>query len=96
MQIDLSGQHVEITQAIKAHVEDKFNKLERHHSPISNVHVVLKVENSLHTAEATLHVNHQDIFANDTQNDMYWAIDNLAAKLDRQLVKHKEKSSRHR
>ena len=96
MQIDISGQHVAITPAIKIYIEEKFKKLESHVNKISKIHVVLKVENNLHIAEATLHVHQQDIFAHDSKDDMYKAIDSIVAKLDRQLVKSKEKRSNRR
>ena len=46
-------------------------------------------------AEANLHVSGADLFASAESDDMYAAIDALADKLDRQIIKHKEKHRGH-
>lgn len=95
MQINLTGRHLEITEPLKEFVEEKFSKLERHFEQINNVYVVLSVEKIRQIAEATVHVNGAEIFANSESEDMYAAIDLLIDKLDRQVIKHKEKLTRH-
>lgn len=95
MQLNLTGHHVEITAALRGYVETKFEKLERHFDHINNVHVILNVEKLNQKAEATLHVGGGEIFATSEHNDMYAAIDGLIDKLDRQVIKHKEKLKRH-
>ncbi len=96
MQLDLSGHHVEITDSIREYTTSKFDKIKRHFDKVIDVHVVLSVEKLNHKAEATIHLNGIKIFAEDTQENMYAAIDALIDKLDRQVVKHKEKSKAHR
>ncbi len=96
MQISLTGHHIDITQALRNYVDTKFERLERHFDQVTNVHVILSVEKVRQKAEATLHLNGADVFADSTQEDMYAAIDGLVDKLDRQVKKHKEKSTRHR
>ncbi|MBQ1783694.1 MAG: ribosome hibernation promoting factor [Gammaproteobacteria bacterium] len=95
MQINLTGHHVEVTDALRDYVVSKFERLERHFGHISNVHVILNVEKLAQIAEATLHVNGGEIFANSEHEDMYAAIDALVDKLDRQVKKHKEKLKAH-
>lgn len=95
MQINLTGRHVEITEALREYVNNKFAKLERHFDHINNVHVILDIEKLSQVAEATLHVNGGELFATSEHQDMYAAIDGLIDKLDRQVIKHKEKLSRH-
>lgn len=95
MQINLTGHHVDITPALKEYVDTKFAKLERHFDHINNVHVILNVEKLQQKAEATLHVNGGEIFATAEHQDMYAAIDGLIDKLDRQVIKHKEKLKKH-
>ncbi len=95
MQIDVTGRHVEITDSLRSYVETKFQKLERHFEHINNTHVILSVEKDRQKAEATVHVNRGNLFAEDEQVDMYAAIDGLIDKLDRQLKKHKEKLTDH-
>jgi putative sigma-54 modulation protein len=95
MQITISGHHVEVTPALREYVLTKFDRLQRHFEQITNTDVTLIVEKLVQKAEATVHVSGADIFANAESEDMYAAIDLLADKLDRQLIKHKEKSRRH-
>lgn len=95
MQINLSGHHVEITDSLKGFVDSKFEKLERHFDHINNVYVVLTVEKLQQIAEATVNLNGGEIHASSEHQDMYAAIDGLIDKLDRQVIKHKEKISKH-
>jgi putative sigma-54 modulation protein len=95
MQITISGHHVEVTPALREYVLAKFDRLQRHFDQITNTDVTLIVEKLVQKAEATVHVSGADIFANAESEDMYAAIDLLADKLDRQLIKHKEKTRRH-
>ena len=96
MQISLTGHHIDITEALRNYVDSKFERLERHFDHVTNVHVILSVEKVRQKAEATVHVNGADIFADSTEEDMYAAIDGLVDKLDRQVKKHKEKITNHR
>jgi putative sigma-54 modulation protein len=96
MQINISGHHVEVTPALKDYVLNKLSKLERHSDKITNTDVTLVVEKLRQKAEATVHISGADLFATSESEDMYAAIDTLTDKLDRQLIKHKEKArSRH-
>ncbi len=96
MQISLTGHHVDITEALRSYVDSKLERLERHFDHVAKVHVVLSVEKLRQKAEATLHVNGADIFADCVEEDMYAAIDGLVDKVDRQLKKHKERNTNHR
>lgn len=92
MRINISGHHVELTDPLKDYVNQKFERLERHFDNITNIDVTLVVEKQNQKAEASVHVAGADLFA-DAQNDnMYAAIDGLVDKLDRQIIKHKEKT----
>lgn len=95
MQINLTGHHVDITDSLREYVDTKFAKLERHFDHITNVHVILNVEKLRQKAEATVHLSGAEVFATSEHEDMYAAIDGLIDKLDRQVVKHKEKMKRH-
>lgn len=94
MQLNLTGRHVNITDPLRDYVTNKFAKLERHFDHINNVHVILDIEKLSQKAEATLHVNGGELFATSEHADMYAAIDGLIDKLDRQVIKHKEKLDR--
>jgi putative sigma-54 modulation protein len=95
MQINLTCRHVDATESLKEYVDTKFAKLERHFDHINNVHVILDVEKLVQKAEAKMNVSGGELFATSEHNDMYAAIDSLIDKLDRQVIKHKEKMTRH-
>jgi putative sigma-54 modulation protein len=92
MQLNVSGHHVEVTDPLRDYVGNKFERLQRHFDQITNIEVTLIVEKMVQKAEATIHISGADIFAAPVSEVMYAAIDALADKLDRQLIKHKEKS----
>ncbi|WOD10642.1 ribosome hibernation-promoting factor, HPF/YfiA family [Halopseudomonas laoshanensis] len=92
MQLNLSGHQLDITEALRDYVNEKMSRLERHFDKITNVQVTLEVEKLRQKAEATLHVAGGEVVANAEHTDMYAAIDLLTDKLDRQLIKYKEKN----
>ena len=96
MQLTITGHHLEITTPLKEYVENKLERLQRHFDQITATHVILTVEKMVQRAEATVHIAGGDLFAHAESEDMYAAIDALADKLDRQLIKHKEKMNSHR
>lgn len=91
MQLNVSGHHIEITDALRQYVESKMERLERHCELVSDIHCILSVEKLRHKAEAKVNVNGDTVFAEATEEDMYAAIDSLVDKLDRRVRKHKEK-----
>jgi putative sigma-54 modulation protein len=95
MQINLTGNHIEVTPALRSYVEEKFERLERHFDHVTAVHVVLSVEKQRQEVEATIHLAGNKIFADAHHDDMYAAIDALVDKLDRQILKHKDKLTDH-
>jgi putative sigma-54 modulation protein len=95
MQLDLSGHHVEVTEAMRGYVLKKFERISRHYEQLIDVHCVLTVEKLRHKAEATLIMSGNKIHADATEVNMYAAIDALADKLDRCVKKHKEKCADH-
>jgi putative sigma-54 modulation protein len=96
MQIELTGDHVVITSALREYVESKFGRIERHFDNLIGVHVVLSVEKQRHKAEATVQAGRATLFADAVEEDMYAAIDAMLDKIDRQVKKHKEKLTAHR
>lgn len=96
MQINFTGHRVEVTSALKNFTQEKFTKLERHFDKITAINVVFDVEKLRHIAESTILVSKGELHASAESDDMYAAIDSLVDKLDRQLIKHKEKIQDHR
>jgi putative sigma-54 modulation protein len=91
MQMIISGHHVEVTQALKEYVASRFSKVERHFDNITSMQVILSIEKLAQKAEATIRFAGAEVFANAQSEDMYAAIDLLSDKLDRQILRHKEK-----
>ncbi|SFE78148.1 ribosome hibernation-promoting factor, HPF/YfiA family [Nitrosomonas sp. Nm166] len=92
MNLKLTGNHVEITDAMRDYVISKINKITRHFDHVIDVSVILSIEKLKQKAEANIHVRGKDIFVETDSEDMYASIDSLVDKLDRQILKHKEKS----
>ena len=95
MQLNLTGHHVDISSALRDYVNEKLGRLERHFEHVTNVNVVLTVEKQQQRAEASVNVSKGQLFADASSDDMYAAIDALIDKLDRQILKHKEKLTDH-
>ncbi|MEE4381866.1 MAG: ribosome-associated translation inhibitor RaiA [Pseudomonadales bacterium] len=92
MQISVTGHHLDVTESIRAYVLEKFDRLERHFEHITNIHVILELEKNRQIAEATVHIKGGELYADAESEDLYAAIDMLVDKLDRQILKHKEKA----
>ena len=96
MQLNITGHHVELTNPLRDYVANRLDKLSRHFDNITNTTVTLSIDKLQQKAEANIHVGGANLFANSVDKDMYAAIDILSDKLDRQLLKHKEKMRAHR
>lgn len=92
MNLKLTGNHVEITDSMREYVVSKISKITRHFDHVIDVSVILSVEKLKQKAEANVHIRGKDIFVETDSEDMYASIDSLVDKLDRQILKHKEKN----
>jgi putative sigma-54 modulation protein len=97
MQITVTGQQVDITDPLRNYVSEKLGRIQKHFDHVITTNVVLHYEKkkNRHAVEATIHAKGASLHANSEDNDMYAAIDALADKLDRQVLKHKEKVTDH-
>lgn len=95
MRIEINGHQIDVTPALRDYVLARLDKLERHSDQLLDGHVILTVEKLVQKAEATLNLAGRSMHAEATAADMYAAIDLLADKLDRQVLKHKEKVTDH-
>jgi putative sigma-54 modulation protein len=96
MQLNITGHRMDVTPAIRSFTEEKFQRLERHFDNITAIHVVYDVEKLRQIAEATVFIAKGELHASAESEDLYAAIDTLVDKLNRQLIKHKEKLLEHR
>ena len=95
MQIETYGHDVEVTPALRDYVESKLQRLPRHVDQPFDVRVQLCLDKPNHKAEANLTLSGKTLHADATAVDMYAAIDLLADKLDRLLLKHRKKQVDH-
>jgi putative sigma-54 modulation protein len=92
----MSGHHVDVTPAMREYVTSKFTRIKRHFDHVIDVNVILSVDKLKQKIEANVHLSGKDIFVECDDANMYAAIDALVDKLDRQILKHKEKIVEHR
>ena len=91
MNLNMTGHHLEITPSIRDYVFSKMTRINRHFDHVIDVNMILSVEKLRQKIEANVHLSGKDIFVESANPDMYAAIDLLVDKLDRQIIKHKEK-----
>ena len=91
MNLHLTGHHVEITPAIRDYVTQKLARISRHFDHVIDVNVIMTVEKLDQKIEANVHLSGKDIHVPANNADMYAAIDVLMDKLDRQVLKFKER-----
>ena len=100
MNLTISGHHLEVTPALRSYVTSKLDRITRHFDQVVDVKVLLTVENlkekqGRKRAECNVHVKGSDMFAESSHADMYAAVDELVDKLDRQVVRHKDRLQSH-
>ena len=100
MNMTISGHHLEVTPALRGYVISKLDRITRHFDQVVDVKVLLTVDNmkekdSRQRAECNVHVKGRDIFAESSHADLYAAVDELVDKLDRQVVRHKDRLKDH-
>jgi putative sigma-54 modulation protein len=91
MNLHLTGHHVEITPAIRDYVTAKLARINRHFDHVIDVNVIMTVEKLDQKIEANVHLSGKEIHVQSNDSDMYAAIDRLIDKLDRQVLKYKER-----
>jgi putative sigma-54 modulation protein len=91
MNLNVSGHHLDVSPAIRSYVSDKLDRVVRHFDHVIDAHVILSADKLVRKAEVTLHVRGKDIHAECVDADLYAAIDLLVDKLDRQVIKYKDK-----
>ena len=100
MNLTISGHHLEVTPALRSYETGKLDRITRHFDQVVDVKVLLSIENQTEKerrqkAECNIHVKGNDMFAESAHEDLYAAVDDLVDKLDRQVVRHKDKLQKH-
>ena len=97
MRVDITGKNLEITEAIRNHIESRFDKLEKWQVPLINPHAVLSEEpNRQFKIEATVGVPQANLVASASHEDLYAAVNEMIHKLERQINKNQHKSEARR
>jgi putative sigma-54 modulation protein len=95
MNLQIAGHHIEVTPALREYVESKLDPVLRHFDKVTGVGVVLSVEKLKQKAEVTVHVPGKDMHVEESGDDLYAAIDAMFDKLDRQVLKYKQRMQDH-
>jgi putative sigma-54 modulation protein len=95
MNLIVQGRHLEVTPALRDYVGGKLERIRRHFDNVIEADVLLSVDKLKHKAEVTLRVRGNSMHAEASDGDMYAAIDNLIDKLDRQVLRHKDRVKSH-
>ena len=90
MKITISGKNIDVTEGLKAAVNEKLGKLEKYFTPDTNVIVTLSVEKERQKIEVTIPVKGNIIRSEQVSNDMYVSIDLVEEVIERQLRKYKK------
>ena len=91
MRIKITGRNIELTEGLKAAVEDKLNKLEKYFTPDTEVNVTLSVEKERQKVEVTIPMKGSYIRSEQVSSDMYVSIDLVEEVIERQLKKYRTK-----
>ncbi|MBJ7379556.1 MAG: ribosome-associated translation inhibitor RaiA [Polynucleobacter sp.] len=100
MNLKINSRHLEITPGIRTHLEERLQRIRKHFDHVIDASAFLMVDKAKEkdlrqTAELTLHLKGKDLFAQAHHEDLYHAMDAVIDKLDRQVVKHKERIQNH-
>ena len=89
MKITMVGKQIELTEGLKARVEDRFSKLDKYFYKDTEAFVTLSVQKEDQVVEATIHSGSLMLRAEEVTQDMYMSIDNAVEILERQLRRNK-------
>lgn len=95
MRVSITGRHMEMTDALKAYIENGLNKLSAHFDKVIDADVILDIEKRRHIAEVNLHANGVRIHGKEASPDMYASVDAVLTKLEKQIRKYKDRINRH-
>ena len=97
MRVNLTGRHVDVSDDVREYIESKVAKLPRFYDRIHEIDVVLDHESEQFTAEMIVRADRKHTFvARETGPDTFVLIDLVVEKIERQLIKHKEKNRNHK
>lgn len=96
MTVNITSKQMDITPAIRNHVEDRLTKLDKWQAQLINPHIILSKEPKGFAVDATITTPNGPLVASAKHQDMYSAVNELITKLERQLNKVQHKSEARR
>ncbi len=91
MKITMAGKQIELTEGLKARIQDRFSKLDKYFYKDTESFVTLSVQKEDQIVEATIHSGSLILRVEEATSDMYTSIDNAVEILERQLRRNKTK-----
>lgn len=92
MQIEITGHQMDVTEALRGHVNKRLTKLNQHQEPsLHHIHVVLEATKNRHSCNILTRNGHEEFVAHGEDADLYTAIDRAVDKMERQLRQDKER-----
>lgn len=92
MKYEYTGRHIEVTPAIRSHVEEHFDRIKHLFGKEDNrAHVIIEVERGQHRSEVVVKWRNQVLTANSTVEDMYQSLSQTIGKIEKQALKIKNK-----
>ena len=100
MNLRINSRHLEVTPGIRDHLENRLERIRKHFDHVIDASAFLMVDKAKEkglrqTAELTLYLKGKELFAQAHHEDLYHAMDAVIDKLDRQVIKHKERIQDH-
>lgn len=95
MQLNITFRNLDASDALKAYAREKVERVNRYLDRAGEAHVVLSLERHLHHADITVHSGRFVLRGRDKSSDMYASLDNAMDKIERQLIRYKERLKQH-
>jgi putative sigma-54 modulation protein len=92
MNVEFTGRHIDVTPALRSHVEEQFRKIENvFDGKPASAHVIIEVERGRHRSEIIINWRNEALTAITSNADMYQSLSQSIAKIEKQARKLKDK-----
>lgn len=92
MKFEFTGRHIDVTPALKAHVEEQFKKIDHlFDGKPAKAHVIIEVERGRHRSEIVINWRNEVLTAETSVSDMYQSLSQTVEKIEKQARKLKDK-----
>jgi putative sigma-54 modulation protein len=95
MRVTFTARHYKPSQRLKEYAEDEVTKMEKVFEGIINCDIVLDYQKDIQIAEINVVVHGQKLTVIEKTEDIYKSIDLAVGKMERQLIRYKEKKQQH-